>query len=67
MEFIMRKLNKEDRLLIIEAIIELVEMLSDWDDNEEYINDFSHVSTGGGSCLEMLSGKKLPALEMLKK
>ena len=35
--------------------------------NEEYINDFSHVSTGGGSCLEMLSGKKMPALEMLKK
>ena len=35
--------------------------------NEEYINDFSHVSTGGGSCLEMLSGKKLPALEILKK
>ena len=35
--------------------------------NEEYINDLSHVSTGGGSCLEMLSGKKLPALEMLKK
>ena len=35
--------------------------------NEEYINDFSDVSTGGGSCLEMLSGKKLPALEMLKK
>ena len=35
--------------------------------NEEYINDFSHVSTGGGSCLEMLSGKKLPALEKLKK
>ena len=35
--------------------------------NEEYINDFSHVSTGGGSCLEMLSGKKLPAFEMLKK
>ncbi len=35
--------------------------------NEEYINDFSHVSTGGGSCLEMLSGEKLPALEMLKK
>ena len=35
--------------------------------NEKYINDFSHVSTGGGACLEMLSGKKLPALEMLKK
>ena len=35
--------------------------------NEEYINDFTHVSTGGGSCLEMLSGNKLPALEMLKK
>ena len=31
------------------------------------IEQFSHVSTGGGSCLEMLSGKKLPALEMLKK
>jgi len=35
--------------------------------NEEHINDFTHVSTGGGSCLEMLSGNKLPALEMLKK
>ena len=35
--------------------------------NEKYIDDFSHVSTGGGSCLEMLSGKKLPALEILKK
>ena len=31
------------------------------------IEQFSHVSTGGGSCLEMLSGRKLPALEMLKK
>ena len=31
------------------------------------IEQFSHVSTGGGSCLEMLSGKTLPALEMLKK
>ena len=35
--------------------------------NEEYINDFTHVSTGGGSCLEMLSGNKLPSLEILKK
>lgn len=35
--------------------------------NEEFIDQFSHVSTGGGSCLEMLSGSKLPALEMLKK
>ena len=31
------------------------------------IEQFSHVSTGGGSCLELLSGKKLQALEMLKK
>ena len=35
--------------------------------NEKFIDQFSHVSTGGGSCLEMLSGSKLPALEMLKK
>src|SRR5210317_837001 len=35
--------------------------------NEELIDQFSHVSTGGGSCLEMLSGSKLHALEMLKK
>ena len=34
--------------------------------NDSLIEEFSHVSTGGGSCLEMLSGKKLPALEMLK-
>jgi len=31
------------------------------------IEDFSHASTGGGSCLELLSGKKLPAIEMLRK
>ena len=35
--------------------------------NESMIENLSHVSTGGGSCLEMLSGKKLPALELLKK
>ena len=35
--------------------------------NESIIEELSHVSTGGGSCLEMLSGKKLPALEILKK
>ena len=33
----MKKLNREDRLLIIEAIKELLEILSDWEDNEEYI------------------------------
>ena len=31
------------------------------------IEEFSHASTGGGSCLELLSGNKLPAMEMLKK
>ena len=35
--------------------------------NEEFIDQFSHVSTGGGSCLEMLSGSKLSSLEKLKK
>jgi len=35
--------------------------------DESMIENLSHVSTGGGSCLEMLSGKKLPALELLKK
>ena len=29
-------------------------------------NNFSHISTGGGSSLELLSGKKLPAFEVLK-
>ena len=29
-------------------------------------NNFSHVSTGGGSSLELLSGNKLPAFEVLK-
>ena len=31
------------------------------------IEEFSHASTGGGSCLELLSGNTLPAIEMLKK
>ena len=35
--------------------------------DESMIEKLSHVSTGGGSCLEMLSGKKLPALELLEK
>ena len=37
----MKELNKEDRSLIIEAINELVEILSDWEDNEEYIKELS--------------------------
>ena len=37
----MKKLNKEDRLLIIEAIKELLEILSDWEDNEEHIKELN--------------------------
>ena len=37
----MKKLNKEDRSLIIEAINELVEILSDWEDNEEWIKELN--------------------------
>ncbi len=37
----MKKLNREDRLLIIEAIKELLEILSDWEDNEEYIKELN--------------------------
>jgi hypothetical protein len=33
----MKELSKEDRSLVIEAINELVEILSDWEDNEEWI------------------------------
>jgi len=61
---------------IVDAIIEnqltsivgggdTVAAIRNYDDS--LVEQFSHVSTGGGSCLEMLSGKKLPALEMLKK
>ncbi|MGM5480041.1 MAG: phosphoglycerate kinase [Nanobdellota archaeon] len=32
-----------------------------------YKNDMTHISTGGGASLQLLSGQKLPALEVLKK
>ena len=37
----MKELNGDDRALIIEAINELVEILSDWEDNEEYIKELN--------------------------
>ena len=38
----MKKLNKEDRLLIIEAIKELLEILSDWEDvDKEYVKELN--------------------------
>ena len=38
----MKKLNKEDRLLRIEAIKELLEILSDWEDvDKEYVKELN--------------------------
>jgi len=37
----MKELNKEDRFLIIEAINELVEIISEWEDNEEWIKELN--------------------------
>ena len=38
----MKELNKEDRLLIIEAIKEYLEILEEWEDtNEKYIKELN--------------------------
>ena len=38
----MKELNKEDRLLIIEAIREYLEILEEWEDtNEKYIKELN--------------------------
>ena len=34
--------------------------------NFSLINDFSHISTGGGASLELLSGNNLPAIYALE-
>ena len=35
-------------------------------ENRKLTDSFSHVSTGGGACLDLMSGKKMPGIEALQ-
>jgi hypothetical protein len=37
----MKELNGDDKALIIEAINELIGIISDWEDNEEWIKELN--------------------------
>ena len=40
----MKELNKEDRLLIIEAVREYLEILSDWEDvDKKYVKELNNL------------------------
>ena len=57
------KMTKNGKIISVAGGGDTVAAIS----QSNYVNDFTYISTAGGAFLEMIAGKKLPGIEVLRK